>query len=81
MKKQTKLSEKPENKDWKDMPEFEQEKQDDCFSKITVRFETEQDLQDFAKLIGQKLTKKTRSIWHPAKSHWNSELWRWIDES
>lgn len=55
--------------EWKDMPEFEQEKQRP-YAQIIVRFESEQDLQDFANLIGQKLNKKTKSIWHPFKSHW-----------
>lgn len=53
---------------WKDMPEFEQEKQEP-FSKINVRFETEEDLNEFAELIGQKLTPKTKAIWHPYKPH------------
>ena len=46
------------------MPEFIQEKQEP-FSKIIIRFETEEDLQEFAEMIGQKLTSKTKSIWHP----------------
>ena len=62
------------------MPEFVQPKQRP-FSKITVRFETEEDLQEFAKLIGQKLTPKTRSIWHPHKPHRSGLVRRWIDES
>jgi len=66
--------------EWKDMPEFVQEKEVP-FSKIVVRFETEDDLNEFAKLIGQKLTPKTRSIWHPFKSHWNTVERRWVDES
>ena len=62
------------------MPEFVQEKKEP-YSKITIRFETEQDLNDFAKLINQKLTPKTKSIWYPFKSHWNNTIMRWIDES
>lgn len=55
----------PEIEDeWQDMPEFIQEKQSP-YSKIIVRFNNEEDLQEFAKLIGQKLTNKTKSIWHP----------------
>lgn len=65
--------------EWDGMPEFIQEKQEP-FSKIIVRFETEEDLKDFAKLIGQKLTSKTKSIWHPYKSHWHGEKIRWVDE-
>lgn len=54
--------------EWTGMPEFIQEKQEP-FSKIIIRFESEYDLDDFAKLIGQKLTPKTKSIWHPHKPH------------
>lgn len=67
-------------KEWVGMPEFVQEKQEP-FSKIVVRFETEQDLKDFAELIGQKLTPKTKSIWFPFKSHWSGEKGRWKDEA
>jgi hypothetical protein len=49
---------------WKDMPEFIQEKQEP-YAKIIFRFNNEGDLQEFAELIGQKLTKKTKSAWHP----------------
>lgn len=67
-------------KEWVNMPEFVQEKKEP-YSKITIRFETEKDLNDFAKLINQKLTPKTKSIWYPFKSHWNNTIMRWIDES
>ena len=68
------------NEEWVDMPEFIQEKQEP-FAKIIVRFETQKDLDQFAKLIGQKLTPKTKSIWHPFKSHWGAERKVWADES
>ena len=66
--------------EWVGMPEFKME-QKRPFSKITVRFETEEDLQEFAKLIGQKLTPKTKSIWHPHKPHRSGLVRRWVDES
>lgn len=68
--------------EWQGMPEFVQEAQKP-FSIITVRFATEADLQEFAQLIGQPLTPKTKSIWHPAKSHWGNghATKRWADES
>ena len=80
---QTNLSGKKEkyaNDEWKDMPEFIQENTEESFSKIVVRFRTEEDLQKFAELIGQKLTGKTKSIWYPYKSHWSESIMRWIDE-
>lgn len=66
-------------KEWKDMPEFIQQKKEP-HSKIIIRFESEKDLQDFAKLIGQKLTKKTKSIWFPLKSHWGGIKKIWTNE-
>lgn len=66
--------------EWFGMPEFVQEKQKP-FAQIICRFETQEDLDAFAKLIGQKLTPKTKSIWHPFKSHWGAEQKRWVDES
>lgn len=52
-------------KEWQDMPEFIQSETDKPYAQIIFRFANEKDLQDFAKLIGQKLTKKTKSAWHP----------------
>lgn len=66
-------------KEWKEMPEFIQEKKQP-YSQIIIRFENEKDLQEFADLIGQKLTKKTKSIWHPFKSHWGGVKKVWTDE-
>lgn len=70
----------PAYTEWKDMPEFIQEKQEP-FSKIIVRFDNEDDLNEFAKLIGQKLTPKTKSIWHPKLVRGINSNKRYIDES
>jgi hypothetical protein len=50
--------------EWQGMPEFIQEKKEE-YSKIIFRFDNEKDLQEFATLIGQKLTNKTKSAWYP----------------
>jgi len=69
----TLFDETPEwQKEWQGMPEFVQEKKK-AYAQIIVRFDSEESLQEFAKLIDQKLTRKTKSIWHPAKSHWGGE--------
>lgn len=68
-----------ENKEWDGMPEFIQEKQAP-FSKIIIRFESQKDLDDFAKVIGQKLTPKTKSIWYPFKSHFRETRKEYIYE-
>jgi hypothetical protein len=73
-------NEKKWGKEWVGMPEFVQSKKEP-YSKIIIRFENEKDLQDFATLIGQSLTKKTKSIWFPFKSHWGGIKKLWIDES
>ena len=67
--------------EWKDMPEFVQEKQEP-YATVIVRFSCKEDLDSFAKLIGQKLTPKTKSIWHPFRSHWgNGKRVKYVDES
>lgn len=66
--------------EWKDMPEFVQEKQEP-YAKLIVRFETKEDLEEFAKLINQKLTKKTKSIWHPELVRGIHSAKRYVDES
>ena len=50
--------------EWKGMPEFELTKQRP-FAQIIVRFNSQADLDEFAFLIGQELTNKTKSIWYP----------------
>ena len=53
------------SKEWQNMPEFIQDKQKP-FCQLIVRFRSQEDLYAFAAAIGQKLTPKTKSIWHPA---------------
>lgn len=66
--------------EWTGMPEFVQEKQEP-FAKIIVRFSSQADLDDFAKIIGQSLTSKTKSIWHPFRSHWGATRSVYVDAS
>ena len=63
------IDEGTSKEEWVGMPEF------------VLRFETEEDLNDFAKLIGQKLTPKTKSLWFPHKPHIKPYVRRWVDES
>ena len=58
--------------EWVGMPEFSQEKKEP-YKELIVRFETEEDYKEFQQLISQQLTVKTKSIWHPFKSHWGLE--------
>ncbi len=50
--------------EWQNMPEFVQE-QVKAYSTIKVWFVSEQDMQDFSKVIDQNLTESTKSIWYP----------------
>lgn len=72
---------KPEFDEWVDMPEFVQPKKE-AYKTLIIRFNNEEDYQEFATLIDQKLTNKTKSIWHPHKSHWRDtiSLWEADDE-
>ena len=64
--------------EWVGMPEFVQEKKEP-FKELIVRFETEVDYLEFQQLINQKLTIKTKSIWHPFKLHWGLEKKVYVD--
>lgn len=70
----------PYLEEWKDMPEFIQEKQEP-FAKIIIRFNSQKDLDEFSNLIGQKLTNKTKSIWHPQLERGINSSKRYVDES
>jgi hypothetical protein len=53
-----------EKLDWRGMPEFVQEKQEP-YAKIIIRVASAEDLADLQERLGQPLTQKTKSIWHP----------------
>lgn len=65
---------------WIGMPEFKQDKVEP-YKKLIVRFETKEDYEEFAKLIDQKLTEKTKSIWFSFKSHWSPLRKVWENDS
>ena len=54
--------------EWFDMPEFVQEKLEP-YAKIIIRVDNKDDLEDLAKRLNQPLTQKTKSAWHPYRSH------------
>ena len=66
--------------EWEGMPEFEQEDLSP-YQSIHVNFKCREDVEQFASLVGQKLSEKTRSIWYPEaqKIDMTGEAWR--DES
>jgi len=65
--------------EWKNMPEFVQEKQEP-YQTIIVRFRCKEDVDDFAARIGQNLTPKSKSIWHPFLVRGVNAHKRWQDE-
>jgi len=65
------LPESTWEKEWKNMPEFIQNKQEP-YAAIIIRFNDKESLDEFSKLIGQKFTKKSKSAWFPFKSHWGN---------
>ena len=52
-------------KEWKGMPEFEQPEAGP-FRTLTVHFKDQASVDEFAELIGQKLTDMTKWVWYPA---------------
>jgi hypothetical protein len=78
-KEETEKREALVDSEWQDMPEFIQEKQTP-FAKITVRFDTEEALNEFSELIGQKLTPRTKSIWHPKLIRGKNANLRYVDD-
>lgn len=59
---------------WQGMPEFEQEDKT-SYQSVHVHFKSAEDRDTFAKLVGQNLTEKTRSIWYP-----EAEIERYADK-
>ena len=66
-------------KHWIGMPEFEQEN-NPPYKKLIVSFRNKEDYEEFANLIGQNLTEKTKSIWHPKLDREANSLLRWVEE-
>lgn len=64
---------------WKGMPEFVQEQED--WKTLNIKFRNEADMNAFAELIGQKLTKKTKGIWYPAFEKEDNFLMRWVNDN
>lgn len=50
--------------EWIDMPEFKQEDLS-SYKKLVVHFKNDEDIATFAKLVNQKITFNTPSIWFP----------------
>lgn len=73
--------EKSWQKEWVGMPEFIQQKASKPFHQIVVRFASQEDMLDFSKIISQKITSKTKSIWHPQIERGVNANKIYVDES
>jgi hypothetical protein len=63
------------NELWKGMPDFEQEDKE-AYQSIHVHFKTKDDVEEFARLVNQTITDKTRFLWFPY-----IEIERYADKS
>jgi len=63
---------------WDDMPEYSQEN-NAPYKTIYVHFRNENDYKEFASLVNQPLTEKTKTIWHPKLERTPNSLLRWIE--
>lgn len=66
-------------KHWIGMPEYVQE-ENPPYKRVIVSFRNEEDYKEFAKLVSQNLTIKTKSIWYPKLDRDENSLKRWIEE-
>jgi len=66
-------------KHWKGMPEFDQH-DNPPYKKLIISFRNKEDYEEFAKIIDQNLTEKTKSIWHPALDREANSLMRWVED-
>lgn len=64
---------------WKGMPSFTNE-DNEPFKRVIMSFRTEKDYLEFQQLIGQKMTNKTKSAWHPKLDITANALTRWMDD-
>jgi len=66
-------------KHWIGMPDFKQEN-NPPFKRIQMSFRTSEDYDEYAKLIDQNLTMKTKSIWYPKLDRDENTLKRWLED-
>jgi len=64
---------------WKGMPTFDQN-DNPPFRQLYLNFRNEEDYNEFAKLVDQQLTEKSKSIWYPKLDIEENSLHRWIVE-
>jgi hypothetical protein len=66
--------------EWQGMPEFDQQDTNARYQ-LTVYFETERDVADFSRIIGQPITKDTKTVYFPQQERRDGKAHRVINES
>lgn len=66
-------------KHWKGMPDYNQPLQKP-YKTLQINFKTKDDYDNFAKVIQQNLTEKTKVIWHPQIEKTFNYLLRWVED-
>jgi len=61
------------------MPSYESQNLE-ASKQLIVNFRSEEDFLAFAEILGQPLTPKTKSVWHPIKEREENSLKRWIED-
>jgi hypothetical protein len=64
-------------KEWEGMPEFAQEDMD-AFRRIILKFDSEEDVQKFGKVLNQNISENTKAMWFPYKP-WVRTTTTWAD--
>lgn len=65
--------------EWNGMPECENQDLT-AWKSIKVNFKNAENLNEFSKFIGQKITEKTKSLWFPKEEHLASADKGYVDE-
>jgi hypothetical protein len=68
------------SREWRGMPTFDQP-DNGAYRQIIVSFDNEEGVEEFAKLVEQHITKKTKSIWFPKREKNNVADLFWVDKS
>jgi hypothetical protein len=66
-------------KHWQNMPTYDQPN-NSAYRQLIINFENEDAVKAFSDLVGQNLTKKTKSIWFPKREQNNVSDLFWIEE-
>jgi len=70
----------PTSDHWQDMPEFIQDNKS-AFRSIIIHFKNKEDINEFAKIINQTITEKTKFLWFPKQEQLETESRRYKSES